>query len=356
LVVTRWLGAAGQTNGAYRVRLTRPDDAQLPVQNALSADDRPFAGFLSEARPAERWHFSGRADERYALTFERLTDALDARLQLLSADGQPLSEFDLRAALRAEFTLPSSGEYQLLVQRRAGQGAYRLRLQRLQSAEQTSIARAQGIAYEQTVQGDLRAQDAQAWLFFGRAADRIAAELLPLEGDLDGVTLSLLRPDGKPLAAAVRSAEGSRLADLVLPADGFYALAIRAERGAPLRYQLSLLRLQPSAHYQGELRLARAAERDLRPEQPLHEWRLRAERAERITLRLRAERGAQNLRLFVVAPSGALIAEASAQDGALALDFLPQAGAPYAILVQNLSAAQGSYQLSAQLTSSPAGR
>ena len=356
LVVTRWLGAAGQTNGAYRVRLTRPDDAQLPLENALSADDRPFAGFLSEARPAERWHFSGRADERYALAFERLTDALDARLQLLSADGQPLSEFDLRAALRAEFTLPSSGSYQLLVQRRAGQGAYRLRLQRLQSAEQTSIARAQGIAYEQTVQGDLRAQDAQAWLFFGRAADRIAAELLPLEGDLDGVTLSLLRPDGKPLAAAVRAAEGSRLADLVLPADGFYALAIRAERSAPLRYQLSLLRLQPSAHYQGELRLARAAERDLRPEQPLHEWRLRAERAEPIALRLRAERGAQNLRLFVVAMDGALIAEASAQDGALALDFLPQAGAPYAILVQRLSAAQGSYQLSAQLTNSPSGR
>lgn len=353
LVVTRWLGAVGSTNGAYRVRLTRPAEADMPIERPISADARPAVGSLSAARDAEHWRFSGRADERYALTFERLTEALDAQIQLRSADGQLIGEFESRAAFSAEFALPASGDYQLLALRRNGEGLYRLRLERLQRAEQLNISQLQGIGYEQTVQGELNGETAHVWLFFGKATERIAATLSPADATRSDVALSVLRPDGKPLATAIRSVDGSRLVQIVLPSDGFYALAIRAERAAPLSYQLSLLRLQPNANYQGALSLERAAESALRPEQPLHEWRLRPERSERLTVRLRAAPDLPRLRLLIVAPHGALLAEATAQAGEAALDFEPQADVPYAVLVQNADGAQGNYQLAVQLSRPP---
>ncbi|PJF32166.1 MAG: hypothetical protein CUN51_00630 [Candidatus Thermofonsia Clade 1 bacterium] len=353
LVVTRWLGAAGRTNGAYRVRLARPAEVQVPLEGMISTDNRPAVGFLSAERTAETWRFSGRADERYELIFERATADLEARVQLLGADGQVLGEFvpyEARLAISGQFTLPNSGEYQLVARLQSGSGLYRLRLQRLQTAEQASVGRAQGIAYNQIISGVLEGGVTQAWVFYGKAADRIVAELLP-EGDtLSGVTFSLLRPDGKTLATAVRFAAGSRLADIVLPSDGFYALAIRAERTAPLPYRLRLTRLQPGASYQGALTLESLVEGALRSEQMLHEWLLRPETSERLAVRLSAARGIQGVRLLVVTAEGRLIAEGALQNGSLALDFQPQADAQYAILVQNVSGVQGRYQLEVRLS------
>ncbi|MDW8299979.1 MAG: PPC domain-containing protein [Anaerolineae bacterium] len=349
LVVTRWLGAAGRTNGAYRVRLVRPSESQIPTENEIRADDRPVSGFLSAERTAETWLFSGNADERYELTFERATDALTAQLQLVSADGQLVSEFALYespSALSRQFTLPRDGQYRLVTRLESGSGLYRLRLRRLQTAEQASIANAQGIAYNQSVTGTLSESSAQAWVFYGKAADRIVAELVP-EGDtLSGVTFSLLRPDGKTLATAVRFAASSRLADIVLPGDGFYALAIRTERRAPLSYRLRLTRLQPNASYQGVLTLEGLAEGTLRPEQTLHEWLLRPETDERLVVRLSVARGVQGVRALIVTAQGTLIAEATLQSGEIAIDFQPKAGEQYAVLVQNVSGVQGRYQLS----------
>ncbi|MFN7210039.1 MAG: hypothetical protein ACK4P1_06565, partial [Aggregatilineales bacterium] len=170
------------------------------------------------------------------------------------------------------------------------------------------------------------------------------AELLP-EDTPANLTLSLLRPDGKTLATALRSAGGSRLADIVLPSDGFYALAVQAERPVSLGYQLRLIRLQPAASYQGALALESPSESALRPEQTLHEWLLRPERDERLALSLSAARGVQGVRVLVVTAEGALVAEGSLRDGAIGLDFQAQAGAHYAVLVQNVDGVQGRYQL-----------
>ncbi len=353
LVVTRWLGVSGQSNGGYRVRLARPTEVQIPTENAISADGRPVSGLLSADRPMEVWRFSGRADERYELRFERATEALDAQLQLLSADGQLIGEFAPFEALlvtSGQFSLPSDGQYQLVARLRDGSGLYRLRLSRLQMTQQINIGAAQVIAYNQEVQGTLESNSAQVWVFFGKATDRIAAELVPERDTLSGVSFSLLRPDGKTFTTAVRFATASRLSDIVLPSDGFYALAVQSERSAPLRYQLRLLRLQPNASYQSLLALEQPAEGILRPEQALHEWRLQAERPERLAVRLSAERGLQGLRLWIVTAEGALIAEGALQDGEIALDFQPQAGAQYAILVENLSGVQGRYQLNLRLS------
>ncbi len=347
LVVTRWLGAGGQTNGAYRVRLARPAEVQLPTEGAIAAEDRPVVGFLSAERPVESWSFSGRADERYALIFERATADLKAQLQLVDAEGRVLGEFaafEAGLAVSGQFSLPNSGEYRLVARLQSGSGLYRLRLKRLHSAEQAQIARAQGIGYNQSVSGRLEGGGAQAWVFYGKAADRIVAELLP-DDTPDNLTLSLLRPDGKTLATALRSAAGSRLADIVLPSDGFYALAVQAERPVSLGYQLRLIRLQPAASYQGALALESSAEGALRPEQTLHEWLLRPERDERLALSLSAARGVQGVRVRVVTAEGALVAEGSLQDGAIGLDFQAQAGAHYAVLVQNANGVQGRYEL-----------
>lgn len=170
------------------------------------------------------------------------------------------------------------------------------------------------------------------------------AELLS-DDTPDNLTLSLLRPDGKTLATALRSAAGSRLADIVLSSDGFYALAVQAERPVSLGYQLRLIRLQPAASYQGALASERPAEGALRSEQTLHEWLLRPERDERLAVRLSVARGVQGVRVRVVTAEGALLAEGSLQNGEIGLDFQAQAGAHYAVLVQNLSGAQGRYEL-----------
>ncbi len=357
LVVTRWLGAAGQSSGAYRVRMVRAAEPDIPTQNAINTDDRGVTGRLSAERTAEMWTFSGRANERYEVNFERETDALRATVRLLNTDGAPLGEFaplNAQLAANGQFTLPTDGQYQLEVRLNGGEGLYYLRLKRVQTADQSSIASAQGITYGETVAHTLAEGGAQAWVFYGRAADRVVVDLLPQHETLIGATLSLLGTDGETLASATSLSNGARLAAVVLPKDGFYALIVRAQDAAPLAFRLTLTRVQPNASYQGVLGFAAPAEGVLYSEQTLHEWALHVPTygGGNLVVALTAE--VEGARLLIVKPNGALVAESTLQAGENLAEFALD-DQRYAVLVQNPNGGQGRYQLSTRFRRSAEG-
>ena len=78
--------------------------------------------------------------------------------------------------------LPLTGKYTITVGGK-GQGNYELLVERVATSAQASIEHAAGISYGEQQSGALTDKIlAQAWVFMGKAGDRVAVQAAPASG------------------------------------------------------------------------------------------------------------------------------------------------------------------------------
>jgi hypothetical protein len=137
--VTRANEQRGTTTGGYRLLVTLEGAGEgNPTLAAQPGDltlDEPVEGEITGARWQETWTFMGEAGTQFDVQVTRTDGTLVPRLEIRDANGQTLTsayyEPSRDAARISNYTLPGSGQYQIVVFRDGGQagattGGYRL--------------------------------------------------------------------------------------------------------------------------------------------------------------------------------------------------------------------------------------
>lgn len=362
LTVSRWLGSRGASRGGYELHL-RPLD-QGPQAQHIPAYETTIA-----ANSGDLLTFTGTAG-----------DLIETRIAVINGSWQPQviltapEQTTPFVTLEGDFgggvfvartTLPLSGVYTLLVNPKEGEGgSYRLTLSRPMNTAQASLSRAEGIQYGDHKESAITLDSqVQAWVFYGRAGERLIAEVQPLaESNLDPFVM-LLNPQGQTLITDDNSGEGrgARIRGYLLPSTGFYAVVVTssplAQSGAEGRFRILVERGFAGAAFQGFAPINGATVGTLRADNPLQEWLIEVEHLQ-LSLTLSSSAPTWDARLLIIdkrgEASGTVIA--ASEPGSLTLEtVLPALGRYGIVLMSNSPEASGSFRLTTGSAIAPTG-
>ncbi len=373
VVATRWLGAAGRTVGRYTLTLTNPPGVSGSQGGFITTYGQAVTGGILNAD--DHWTFDGQAGDVVTVRMARLDGNLIPTLKLMTPDGATAiasTQGDQGEAILDRVNLPTSGLYAINAGRSGDTaGGYRLMVERVQTAVQTSIERATGIAYGEQRSGELTDKvPAQAWVFFGKAGERVTLDIAPAAGSKLDPYLYILAPDGSTLAADDNSGDSqtgaARIASVLLPTDGFYGAVVSA---SPIRqgderfgaFTIALQRNQPGAAYQGPITAGGSASGTLTADQPVQEWTFAVtdnSTGKLIMAQVESPAVMFNATLALVTADGQRLAvSAPASNGSTSVEATLPGPGHYAVLVSaNARGAQGRYTLTLSQPLSPAGK
>jgi hypothetical protein len=386
LVVTRWLGGVGTTNGNYRLTLRRPPP-ETPglTSGALAGYGVPVAVALPEpttaTAPAANWTFEGSAGDVVSVFIRPLSGgpfeiavfapgnpaALPATRE--EGDGGQ-GEIVLR-----EVVLPSTGQYTVTITNatasataNASPSVARLQVDLVRSASPTpaniSLAGATGIGYNTVQPGEISRQTPiQVWVFAGRAGERVVirVQAAPSEPPFDPF-VQLLAPDGKIIAADDNGGGGLRpqIANLQLPLDGFYAIAVSGSPTAPQDqrdglYTLALSRSQPGSTFLGTIRDGETVSSTLTADYPIQEWQFSAQAGQTVAVAVSVTAPGFSGTIQIVAADGRVVAT-SAPSRTPSLEVTIPAPGQYSVVIYTgQSAVAANYRLTRSASASATG-
>lgn len=377
LVVNRWLGPAGRTNGSYRIVLSLPDDVSGSEGGAIPAYGREVSGALTGADPSDVWMFRGAAGEVIELRIARLDGSLRPTLTLY-APGSPAplasAQGEGGEAELPRLLLPQDGDYRVAVGSMSStSGVYTLTVRRVQTPEQASVSSAEGITPGQTVEAALdEATPRRAWVFWGEGGARITVDAAPnVDSALDPF-LTLIGPDGSTLLTDDNGGGGlaARLSSVLLPSNGFYGIVVSA---SPLRtaeaedetgrfgaFTLRIELGQPATAHMGRLAVGDQVSATLDAARPAQEWTFSmtgASPGSTIAASISSPGVAFAAQLFFVTADGRLLGASNvSQAGQATLEApLPGSGDYALLVVAQTPAAQGEYQLELSYALAPTG-
>ncbi|MCC7446205.1 MAG: hypothetical protein IT324_02255 [Anaerolineae bacterium] len=373
VVATRWLSAAGRTSGRYSLTLTNPAGVSGSQGGLITAYGQTVTGGILSNE--DRWTFDGQAGDVVTVRMTRLDGSLIPTLQLITPDGATTlarAQGDQGEAALERVILPVSGLYTISAGR-GGEtsGGYRLTVERVQTAVQTRIERAAGIAYGEQRSGELTDKiPAQAWVFFGKAGERVTLDAAPAAGSKLDPYLYILAPDGSTLATDDNSGDAqsgaARIASVLLPADGFYGAVVSA---SPIRqgddrigaFTVQLQRSQPGAAYQGIIMAGGSVSSTLTTDQPIQEWTFHMPEnaaGKLVVATVESPAVMFNTTLSIVSADGQRLAvSVPAVNGAASVEAILPGPGQYAVLVSaNARGAEGRYTLTLSEPLSPAGQ
>jgi hypothetical protein len=363
LVVTRWLGTLGKTGGRYSLTLSYPSGVSGSAGGFIPIYNRPVTGGIGADDTEDAWTFDGQAGDIVNVRTTRLDGDLSPAIKLIAPDGKTevataqASPEKTDEALISGSILPVTGRYTISIGRNGNStGGYRLVVERTQTAIQASISRAEGIAYDEKKTGELAANaPIRAWVFFGKAGERVTIEAAQANGSKLDPYLYVLTPDGKTLATDDNAGgnTAARIASLLLPVDGFYGVVVT---GSPIRqgderfgaFSVSVQRSQAGAAFQGKIGIGSTVDGTLTTDQPIQEWTFEAKTGQPIAIRVTSPSAVFNSAITLVTSDGRTVAVSGpAQNGAASIDVTLPGPGQYAILISaNARGAQGRYRLS----------
>jgi hypothetical protein len=363
LVVTRWLGSLGKTGGRYSLTLSYPSGVSGSAGGFIPIYNRPVTGGIVADDAGDTWTFDGQAGDIVSVRVARLDGDLAPTIQLIAPDAKTEVATAQAGADKADEALinrtilPVSGRYTVTVGRTGSStGGYRLVVERVQTAIQASISSAAGITYDEQKTGELAASaPIRAWVFFGKAGERITVEAAPANGSKLDPYLYILTPDGKVLATDDNGSgnTSARIASLLLPVDGFYGAVVT---GSPIRegderfggFTVSVQRSQAGAAFQGKIGIGSTVDGTLSTDQPIQEWTFEAKTGQPIAIRVTSSSTVFNSAVTLVTSDGRTVAVSGPpQNGTSSIDVTLPGPGQYAILVSaNARGAQGRYRLS----------
>ena len=365
LVVSRWLGASGRSVGSYRLVMTAPEGVSGSAGGAISGYGRPVTGGITSADESDTWTFAGAAGELVELRMSRLSGDLIPLVSLFGpgtgapqgTEGMLAIGQDAEGTATVRALLPLDGQYRVMAGRVGNTtGIYRLTVARIQTAEQASVSRAEGIAFGEVAVALLdEVTPRRAWVFWGSGGERITAYAAPAPGSPLDPYLTLIGPDGSVLATDDNGGGRSeaRLAAIRLPTDGFYGLMVR---GSPLQtgaerfgaFTLTLERTQPGAAHQGQIAVSDEVTGRLSPDQPIQEWTFAippGPLSPTIAARVTSESPTFAGQLMLVTSDGEVLATAPAVGVGELETQLPGPGRFAVLVMAETGAAGGTYRL-----------
>lgn len=299
------------------------------------------------------WTFDGEAGQSVSIVLTP-DSPFDAILNLYGPDGRHLLSLDEGFSGDAEvvsgFALPLTGEYRILVSSFAGDGgAYALSLD--EGGETLlNFYEAGDLLYGDVKRETLRASEAHAWFFQGKAGDEIVAEVVPIAGELD-VDIWLLDPDVNRLDAQDEHLAGAaERIERILPRDGQYLILVRDFFGTAGEYEIRLSAMPVATPVSaGTLTYGQGIEGVLEPGQTAL-WTFTGRNGEVIDINLTPTDG-HDLLFFIQDPAGNRV---QAIDGGGAGEteqiagFTLTADGPWGIAVKEFFGNGGAYTLTIQ--------
>lgn len=229
-------------SGRYTLSLTLSNQPQHAAGGSIT-----FGQALQASLPAngqQYWVFSGLARQRVSIVLEPGAAAFDPVMELYGPGDRQLAIRDEGTAglpeLIADFELPLSGEYAVLVRGTSPQpGSYSISLVESRQPVE-NIHDAGDLAYGSVRTGTLQSREAHVWFVPGRAGDHVLIRVNPFSANLD-LDVWLLDNRGEQVAAVDEFAAGeAETVELTLAADGQYAVLVRDFNGEPGEYEIVL--------------------------------------------------------------------------------------------------------------------
>jgi hypothetical protein len=221
-----------------------------PVISAKADDYLYYGSVVSGSvtdNVGDEWFFIGCSGD--LVTVEMVSDELDSYVEIYDSDSRwPIAEDDDSGsagnALIEEFELEESGIYTVVAAgaTRRDQGEYSLAID---SGGYSEINDKPTLAYNNTVDGEVKTIRGEKWLFWGCADDVVT---VTMESDEIAGYLELYGPTEKqPLMEALPEKDGSaKISEFALPESGIFTVVAagysRRDRG---NYTLSLLTSGP---------------------------------------------------------------------------------------------------------------
>ncbi|MBN1201390.1 MAG: PPC domain-containing protein [Anaerolineae bacterium] len=340
LVIGSWLGSIGGSTGGYTVHAETAPAGISGSNGGHIPGGVAVAGGLIPEDNQDTWTFDGRAGEVITIRAERAAGNGSLVLELLDHNGTSLAVGQPDADISA-ITLPADGTYQVRVTGTLAEAEsieYRLAVIQTQEPVVASVKSASGIAYGEESTGMFSANSVyQAWVFYGRAGERITGWVESVDGDFSPV-LYLVGPGADILFADVRLVPGAtaELAGLVLPENGFYGLVVGRAPGSDssedAAYTIRLDLMAAGAVAQGVLEGESTGH--LTAAAPVHEWVLAPDYAGQYLVQMLPLMPGAGLSLFVLAADDEVLAT-GAQDASGSLSVTLSLGArqSYAVMV-----------------------
>lgn len=269
-----------------------------------------------DANGQKVWMFNGVAGQTVSIVLVP-NNTYDAVLALYGPDGRQLLNLDEGFSGDAEvvsgYSLPVTGEYTILVRSFTGNsGSYSLSLD--EGGEDTgNFYDAGDLAYGDTRQETLQANEAHAWFFNGRAGDSVQIAVTPLTDSLD-VDVWLLDPNIERLTAQdiFLAGEPERI-EQVLPLDGQYLILVSDFFGEAGDYEVTLL-AQASSTPQigGEVAYGETAVGDL-PPGAMVVWYFDGRTGDVINVALESTDANRDMLFYIIGPDGNRVREVDDQ-------------------------------------------
>lgn len=254
IVVSRFLGADGFTEGPYTLTLTatetatpsETDDTDSNTDTTSEAEvleiGAVVTGTIDTEMPEQVYTFDGTAGTVVTLRTTTLTGNLDTILTLRDPDGNDVvsnddADFTTRDSLIDGLELPVDGTYTVVVGRfEDTAGEFELTFSAAQdtTVPDDTMASDNSIVYGDVVSGDINDDNvSQEFTFEGAAGDVVTLLAYATSGDVDTV-LTLAGPDGTLIAEnddADFSTTSSAILDQPLPTDGTYTVTVTRFEG-----------------------------------------------------------------------------------------------------------------------------
>jgi hypothetical protein len=374
-IVSDLLNAELPLSGIYRLYVTRQGDQPVqPVQfalhlslaqaqNAMQQGGGPLHNAQTAQLPAldasHRWLFDGRAGEKVTVRVEMLTPdpPNELRLELADTAGnvflQKQAHLGQGSIQLTDVILPRSGVYLAIVG--GGQFQYQIHLER----DANHPGGEEGALRYGVTDGKVLTQEnyLDVWTFAGSRGDLVSVQTHAVRGDDIFVAFQLRANDGQILATAVDdgAGRGARVDGIFLPADGHYSLIVGnldGEFNGNTAYEITVHLRNTSARSMGT---TMAYEQTVHGSFFLHDpadiWLFEGQQGDQVTATLVGEGVLVSLvstHWHIADTTGTpeVLASAYASERAAQLDRFPlPASGPYALMVQDIDAAGGSYEL-----------
>lgn len=361
LVVTRFRGAVGKTEGRYTIRLEGVAEAR-PVREVVDFGQRVI-GRLNDATALDRFGFDAEAGDVIGITTRATSGDLDLRLSLETLDGEILAVRDDENgtnALLNGFQVPSKGRYIITLARVGSQsvgsaGNYEMFVNRLyQSAASPLVGTPIGYGAREIGALDEFTSSA-VYLFSGMAGDQVTLEVLHQSDDAPPI-LTIRDPLGTTLAEGTRQVGRSAIETFAVPSSGIYQIEVRRPLNAnstftPYALTVRLLNSTAAGGSQGGiLGEAQTVTGMLQGEQAAHYWLFSGRAREKLQINMLWLDGAGQIETLLISPSGQLLgtttASALAAEARSPVVVLPADGIYTVLVIAQNSTAASSYRIS----------
>ncbi len=368
LVASRWLGSTDKSGGRYTLTLSYPKGVSGSDGGYIPAYGRTVTGGIIASDATDTWSFDGQGGDIVNIHMSRQDGNLIPALSLVDASTNKeiaSAKGDQTDAAINGAVLPSNGKYNVVVTRSGDtSGGYKLSLERPQTALQMSMSRAEGIAFGDSRTGALTKDTSiRAWVFFGKAGQRITVSAAPSDGSASGPYLYILGPDGSLLAGDSNSGgdQKAQIANFLLPTNGFYGVVVTNDNSSPTvqpvgNFTLSLEQTQPGAVLLGNVQMGATTVGQLLANQPAQEWTFQADASKTIAASITSASATFNAVISIVTQDGKLLSSASSKNGAASTETRLPGPGHYAVLIAaNAVGAEGQYQLNVSYALAPSG-